>query len=733
MNNELIYGKNPLKKIIGIETKNDTLYMYVAEGNKTKTVRMPNYHYMLMDKYDIGMNPGRLSGNGHFKYFAKFKDKSSIYDYKRMLKNKGIDFWYAYNPVEAAMIKDGYTMYKGMTIDEVSVLSFDIETTGVKINDDSFTLLISNTFRDRDGTIHRRLFDYSAYDKPKDFFESWCKWVRECDPDIMLGHNIFGFDLPYLYRCASNVGAKLNLGRDASPIKQDRYSRKFRKDGSQAYEYVNYRVFGRELIDTFFLSLKYDIGRKYPNYKLKDIIAFEGMEKEGRQHWDFSKNREPWTNQADWIKFKQYAEEDADDALKLYDLMAPQFFYYTQAIPKSFQEIINTATGSQVNSFMLRSYLQNSQAVPKASEAADYEGGTVIGNPGIYKNVYKIDVASLYPSIMLQYNVYDREKDPDRNFLAAVEHFTNERLKNKALAKQDGPQQAYHKDLSDGQKIMINSFYGFLGAPGLHFNYPEGASEITRKGREILTGAMDWCEKEGMELVNADTDSIAFVPKPGITMEQCLIAVNGLSPDMISWENDGEYDTVIVVKAKNYLLKDGDNITIKGSALKATMKEVALKEFIETSLKLMINKDLEGLQELYMDHVDQIKYLRNPEPWSFKRTVTESVLNQTTRIQEKVFDALQGTHYQEGDKFRLFYREDESLCLIDQFDGDINKNRLYGKLFDSLKTFAPILEKEYGYDEKVVKKTGEIKQVPAWKKVFPNFKLKGNQKMLEEL
>lgn len=730
MNNDLIYGKNPLQKIIGISTKNDKLFMYLAEGSKTKTVRMPNQHYILMDKYLESLNPGRLEGNNHFKYFAKFNNKGSIYDYKNICKSKGIDCWYAYNPVEAAMIKDGYTMYKGMSIDEVSCLSFDIETTGVKIDDNSFTLLISNTFRDRTGNIHRRLFDFSSYDKPADFFTAWCKWVRECDPDIMLGHNIFGFDLPYLSRCAANVGVKLHLGRDASPVKAARYPRNFRKDGSQSYEYINYQVFGRELIDTFFLSLKYDVGRKYPNYRLKGIIEFEGMEKEGRQHWDFSKNKEPWNNPADWVKFCKYAEEDADDALKLFDLMAPQFFYYTQSMPVPFQEIINTATGSQVNKFMLRSYLQNSQAVPKASEKEPFVGGISIGNPGIYKNVYKVDVASLYPSIMLQYNVYDSEKDPDRNFLGAVEHFTKERLKNKELAKTNG---RYYKDLSDGQKIMINSFYGFMGAPGLHFNYPEGAAQVTKKGREILNGAMDWAKNRGFDLVNADTDSISFVAKNSMTMTECLNQINELTPDGIIWEDDGKYDAVIVVKAKNYLLKSGDNITIKGSALKATMKETALRDFLEISLKKLMNKDLEGLQELYMDYVDQIKYLKDIKPWCSKKTITESVLTQSTPAQAKVYKAVQGKHVQEGDKIRVFFKSNEELCLEEEFDGTFEASRLYEKLFKTVKVFEPILEKEYGYEDKIVKKTGEIKQVPAWKKVYPNFKLKGNQKLLEEL
>ena len=731
MNNDLIYGKNQIQNIVGIQTTDDKIFIYKSDGNKTEIIKSSNYHYILMDKYDIGMNPGRLEGNNHYKYFAKLPKKSMIYDYKRTCEQKGIDYWYPYNPVESTMLKDGYTMYKGMSIDQVSCLSFDIETTGVKIDDNCFVLLISNTYRDRMGRISRKLFDFRDYDKPQDMLVAWCKWVRQVNPDIMLGHNIFGFDLPYLCRFASNLGVKLHLGRDASTIKIDRYPRRFRKDGSQTYEYINHRIFGRELIDTFFLSIKYDVTRKYPNYKLKDIIDFEGLEKEDRQHWDFSKNKEPWNNSQDWKQFKQYAEEDADDALALFDLMAPQFFYYTQSIPKTFQEIINTATGSQVNSFMLRSYLQRSQAVPKQSEKADFEGAISIGNPGIYENVFKVDVASLYPSIMLEYNIYNPEKDPDRNFLAAVEYFTKQRLENKKKASETGNR--YYKDMSNGQKIMINSFYGFMGAPGLNFNYPEGAAEVTRKGRQILQDAIRWANNQGFPLVNADTDSISFVPDRGISMEKCLEEINCLSPDLIKWENDGVYDAVIVVKAKNYLLKQGDKITIKGSALKATMKETALRDFLKQSLKLMLNKDLEGLENLYMDYVDQIKYLKDISPWCSKKTITESVLNATIPAQAKVLRAIKGEQAQEGDKIRVFFKTDDELCLQEKFDGQYEASRLYEKLFKTLTVFEPILLKEYGYYKKLVKKTGEYKEVPAWKNVFPNFKLKGNASLLESI
>jgi DNA polymerase elongation subunit (family B) len=707
--NDLIYGKNPLQKIVGMEVHDDKTYTYIAKGDKTELLKHDNEHYLLLSEYDTKKDPGMLSGNNHYKYFAKFKTKSELFRYKQECKRNNVDFWYCYNPVEAAMLKYGYTMYKGMKLDEVSTLSFDIETTGVTINDNSNVLLISNTFRSRSGVVTRRLFCYDEYASTKVFLEAWCEWVRSLDPDIMLGHNILGFDLPYLSRVASVCGAKLNLGRSNGKLQADKYTRRFRKDGSQFYDYLNYRVPGRELIDTFFLSIKYDIGRKYPSYGLKPIIEHEGLQKANRVFWDFNVDKKPWANPVHWKKFKQYAEHDADDALALFDLMAPQFFYYAQSIPKSFQEINNTATGSQVNSFMLRSYLQNGGSIPKASPKVDFEGAISIGNAGLYKNVFKVDVASLYPSIIRQFAICNLQKDPNGNFLKAVQYFTDQRLENKKLAKDTGDR--HYKDLSDGQKIMINSFYGFLGAQSLNFNYPEGAAEVTKQGRNVLNKAIDWVNTNHECLVNADTDSVAYVPKSG-TMQEHLKQLNDISPDGINWEDDGIFDSIIVVKVKNYAMKQGDKVTIKGSGLKASMKEPALRNFIDLSIQGLLNGETEEYIEfLYTRLVDDITFgLRDIKDWCSKKTITTAVLNPGRTNEKRVLDSIQGENVQEGDKIHVFFKTPIELCLDKHYNGTYDKDKLYEKLYKTVKILEPVLNMS----------------------TFPNFKLKRNKGLLEE-
>jgi DNA polymerase, archaea type len=372
---------------------------------------------------------------------------------------------------------------------DVSILAFDIETTSLNFTKDDKVLIIANTFR-KNGIVSRKLFSYSDYGSQKEMLEDWCKYVQEINPSILCGHNIVSFDLPYLEAAARFHGTSLNLGRNASDIKFARFASQFRKDGSQSYEYKRISCYGREIIDTWFLAIKYDIGRKYESYGLKSIIKQENMVVPGRVYYDADTIRFNYTNPEEWEKIKNYATYDGDEALMLFDLMIPPFFYLTQSVPKPFSEIICGATGSQINAVMVRSYLQEGHSIPKASETYPYEGAISFGYPGIYKNCLKIDVKSEYPSCILQYKIYDKNKDPEGNFLKILTTYYRERLENKAEFERTGD--TYYRDLSEMRKIFCNSCYGFLGAPGLNFNSPKCAELITQKGREIIQLAHKW-------------------------------------------------------------------------------------------------------------------------------------------------------------------------------------------------------------------------------------------------
>jgi DNA polymerase, archaea type len=692
--NPLIFGKQPQERIVSCEVKDDLLEIFIEE--KDGTVRSefkPVKSWVLAPiQFDSGFK--RLKGNLYYNHIKIYNERAKFYEEMRFLGKK--DIYTIWDAKESAMVAFGFSYYKGMKVDEVSVLAFDIESTSLEHNHEAKVLLISNTFR-RNGQTIRKLFSYDDYETEAGMFDAWCEWVREVNPSILIGHNIYLYDLPYMNFCAERAGTSLNLGRDNSPIKFSQKPSKFRKDGSQFYEYNKCFIYGREIVDTMFTAYKYDVGRKYENYRLKSIVAAEGLEVKDRQFYDAENIRYRYKDPVEWEKIKQYAIHDADDAISLFDLMIPPYFYLTPSIPKSFQTMMTSASGSQINAFLVRSYLQNFHSVPKTTDSQAFEGAISIGNPGIYSNVFKVDVASLYPSIMLQYEVYDKYKDPEKHFVQMVEYFTNERLANKKRAKDTGDR--YYKDLEQAQKIVINSAYGMMGATGLNFNSPFNAAFVTRKGREILQASIDWSAENGFQLVNADTDSISitldgdYLDEP--TRQRILDEINALYPDKIRFEDDGYYPSVVVIKAKNYALQDEKGkVKIKGSALKGTMKEKALQQFMKEILNLLLQNKKEDVLDLYHKYVRDVYNLTDISLWTSKKTITEKVLNPERSNEQNVLDAIEGEELQEGDKIYVYFDKEGKLKLQDKWDNDHDAERLVHKLYDTLKIFKTVLDME---------------------------------------
>lgn len=772
MKNPLIFGKDNTENIVSIEIDNNILYLFKEINGKIEQEVRENKFWVVSNRQLL--KSSQLDGNSHYNYIKEIDNKKEFLKYR---KAKHCDVWSIYDNKESALVKTGITYFKGMKVNDVSVLSFDIESTGLSQNDTSKVLIISNTFR-KNGIIIKKLFCYDEYNSDKEFFNDWCKWVREVDPSIICGHNIFSYDLPYLNYCARNAGTYIKLGRDNSKIKFNPYTSEFRKDGSQKYDYYNAYIYGREIIDTMFLSLKYDIvNKKYESYKLKTIIKQEGLEKEDRQHYDAAKIKDNYTDPVEWVKIKDYCRDDSDDSLALFDLMIPSYFYLTQSIPRTLQQIVNTASGGQLNSFMVRAYLQDNHSLPKASNPEKYEGAISMGIPGIYENVGKIDIASLYPSIMREYKIYDKIKDPKGYLLKATHYFTEQRLKDKELAKQTGDK--YYKDIEQAMKICVNSIYGFLGAPGLLFNSPKNASLVTRKGREILLKGVEWstgytlkhvpkdikkpneeqiwvlgdkvCEGKNFTLVNTDTDSFSYTDGKPRTKDQFnkeIEEINSLYPKMIRWEDDGFYDKFIVVKAKNYVLKknkdwcksdelvNGESkVKYKGSAFKSSNKEIALSEL----LKEIINDLLDGnnnIEEIYTRYIKEAYNIQDINRWTVKKTITKPVLTPERTNELKINNALKNEIISEGDKVWLYSAIDGEVQEVKKGVPVIYKKTGLPKMIPNRILKLPNEwnndEDKMHYVERVYKTTMILSNVIDESKII-KYHLKKNQNLLDKL
>lgn len=217
------------------------------------------------------------------------------------------------------------------------------------------------------------------------------------------------------------------------------------------------------------------------------------------------------------------------------------------------------------------------------------------------------------------------------------------------------------------------------------------------------------------ELVNCDTDSIMVCKsdKSIYTEEEqkkLLKELNSLFLKNIKWEPDGTFKKVIILKAKNYILQDFDNkITYKGSALKSSKTEIALKEFLHAIIAEILNETY-NYKEVYNKYVVEILNVKDINRWTSKKSLTSTTYSSLRANETKIIDAIQGTEYKEGDRVFLYFRNDGTLKLAEKFENDHDIGKLLKKLYTTAQIFANIIPKE----------------------TFINFSLKKNQELLNE-
>ena len=89
------------------------------------------------------------------------------------------------------------------------------------------------------------------------------------------------------------------------------------------------------------------------------------------------------------------------------DLLSPSYFIQAQIFPYNYQDVIVRGNATRINALFLREYFRQRHGIPEMPMVRGFEGGyTDIFFTGVARNVWHCDIASLYPSIMLQFDCF---------------------------------------------------------------------------------------------------------------------------------------------------------------------------------------------------------------------------------------------------------------------------------------------------------------------------------------
>jgi DNA polymerase I len=542
--------------------------------------------------------------------------------------------------------------------------------------------------------------------------------IHRCDPDVIIGHNIFRFDLDYIGRRARRYGIHLDWGRNGSLAHITPSSRWSLAE--KTIDYPRWDVYGRHIIDTYFLVQLYDIGlRSLESHGLKQVARHFGIASDERVYLDG--NRISETFLADPEQLFRYNLDDVRETQALFRLLAYPWFLQTRIFPYSFQNCPLRGNATRINTLFLREYLHRGHAIPaRTSEAIPFEGGyTELAREGVCGPIVHCDVASLYPSLMLAYRL-GPPKDSLGLFLPMLAELRRFRLAAKQSAREAATEQEqhYYEALQQVFKVLINSFFGYLGAPLHNFSDPETAAEVTRLGRVTIRNMIDLLKVEGAEPVEIDTDGIYFRPPAdcrSVEQEQALVRrISEGLPAGIEVELDGRYLSMFAYKTKNYALLEYDGrIIIRGSALKSRGIERYLRDFMREMITMLLGGDSAGVEQLYANHVTRLRSRDLNVAWISR---TETINESPAAYREKVrlgrrnpsaaFEIALATQrtYRAGDPISYYvsgsnkdavaYENCHPASAFDPEHPDINVAYYIEKLRHLKKRFEPFLPQE---------------------------------------
>ena len=424
------------------------------------------------------------------------------------------------------------------------------------------------------------------------------------DPDVIEGHNIFKFDLDYLRQRCRMRRVPCAWGRfgQKATFRSSRL-----KVAERWVDFPRCDLPGRAVIDTYLLALLNDIStRELNSYGLKEVAVHFGITPEDsaeRTNIEGSRIAEAFT--ADPERFRAYLADDLRETQGLGDLLLPTYFEQARTFPIPLQEATLRGTTVKIDLLFLEEYYHARQSCPQPPEIRPFDGGyTRSFNEGVFRHVLHFDVASLYPSLLLSIG-RNPANDSLGVFIPLLRRLLEYRLRYKQLAK-SAPTQDERAEAQARQaayKILINSFYGYLGFSGARFGDGDLAAEVTRRGRELLQSLIAEFGRHGCSVLEADTDGIylssgAFFDKP----EDLLALVVPILPPGIELEFDGRYEAMFCYKAKNYALLEDGKVTLRGSALRSRGIEPYLKKLTDRLIDFLLGVSKEspvGLLETY--------------------------------------------------------------------------------------------------------------------------------------
>ena len=459
------------------------------------------------------------------------------------------------------------------------------------------TVFGSRPFDNKDSGVH-----YSHFNTEVGLLKGFLNYWIANFPDVITGWNVQLFDMPYIIKRIDRI-----IGEKESKMISPWNSILYREIYIKGRKQIAYDISGISCLDYLELYKKFTYTNQ-ESYRLDHIANVELGQKK-LDHSEFDTFKEFYTK--DWQKFVEYNIIDVrlvdqlDDKMKLIEL----------AITMAYDAKVNFEdVYSQVRMWdnIIYVYLSKLSIVipPKHESRKDnkYAGAYVKEPiPGIYDWVVSFDLNSLYPHLIMQYNLSPETLKDHRHPTATVDRLLNKELELFDLCGQTlcangtfydtnkrgflpelmdkiyqertiykkrmlAAKQQYEKkpsvelkkeiarcnNIQMARKIQLNSAYGAIGNEHFRYYRLEIAEAITMSGQLSIR----WIENKMNQYLNnlLSTEDVDYV---------------------IASDTDSIYLNLGPLVTKFFSNKSGDKAAIVGILDKICQEK--LEPFIESS------------------------------------------------------------------------------------------------------------------------------------------------------
>lgn len=472
-------------------------------------------------------------------------------------------------PVEQYMIATGKRLFKGYdTYNELHRLIFDLETQGLnpKIHRIEQIGVHTNKGFDKVITIEGKTkeeLDRNELNGIKEFL----KILAEQKPDTIVGHNSENFDWNFIIVRCEQLGidfSELSLNYFKHPIFKKKKEAVLKLGGEIEYYYPTI-MWGHNILDSLHAARRAQaIDSNMKSSNLKYVTKYLNLKKQNRVYVPGDKITSTWAvkdkiyglceEDGDWYKItenrpllkgynlvsgryivERYLIDDLWETDKVEDRLNESNFLVGKMLPTSFSRTCTMGTAGIWKLIMLAWSYENDLAIPALGTNKRFVGGlSRLLKTGYIDNVVKLDFNSLYPSVILTFDIMN-DVDCTGVLNKMLNYVLGQREKYKELKAEAGEKIDYLKKLlktckieernkieekikywkseksaNDKKqlplKILGNSYFGSAGSPQL---FPWGnlvaAEKTTCISRQMLRLMISHFKSIGYEPIVGDS------------------------------------------------------------------------------------------------------------------------------------------------------------------------------------------------------------------------------------